>query len=320
MLFLFMQHPTEAAMVLMHMFLSIRYERVTSTAIQLLFTAILYSKDLTGMNIETDNIRVRGPVTYTNVFLIVDKMQGVPFFLFDSITITIPRLGKAYISDVTFNSKLLTTLIDVVCQVALWPAGMDKDTMLAAAITGYSMADDFIFMGKQPLGLCTEAAWFLFEVKMLPRAFIAYCLELYFIEADKYDDLLTVSDFFALLPRGAECTFDDEYGITNVFAQLDDQTFAHHPEDTLLEHTDWVIAILMNLMQVPELGVLPEIIEIINFPANNLTSPIAVIAEPDESILTPNINMTVAELEALYAVTPIGTPMGNLTPRKLDFF
>lgn len=58
------------------------------------------------------------------MFLIVDKMQGVPFFLFDSITITIPRLGKAYIVNVTFNSKLLTTLIDAVCQDSATRCGL----------------------------------------------------------------------------------------------------------------------------------------------------------------------------------------------------
>ena len=51
---------------------------------------------------------------------------------------------------------------------------MDKYAMLAAAITGYSMADDFFFMGKEPLGLVTEAAWFLFDLNMLPRAFVKY--------------------------------------------------------------------------------------------------------------------------------------------------
>lgn len=131
------------------------------------------------------------------MFLIVDKMQGVPFFLFDSITITIQRLGKAYIVNVTFNSKLLTTLIDAVCQDSLWPTDMTKYAMLAAAMTGYSMADDFFFMGKEPLGLVTEAAWFLFDLNMLPRAFVKYCLELYFIEAEVYDQVLIVSNFFA---------------------------------------------------------------------------------------------------------------------------
>jgi len=67
---------------------------------------------------------------------------------------------------------------------------MDKYAMLAAAITGYSMADDFFFMGKEPLGLVTEAAWFLFDLNVLPRAFVKYCLELYFIEAEVYDQVL----------------------------------------------------------------------------------------------------------------------------------
>jgi hypothetical protein len=172
MLFLNMEHANEAAMVMMHLLLAIRYERVTSTVLHLVLTAILYSNDLTEMSMESDNILERGPVTYTNVFLIVDRMQGVPFFLFDSITLTIPRLGRAYFGNVTFNSKLLTTLIDAICQDTLWPNFMDKAAMLAAAITGYSMADDFFFMGKEPLGLVTPAAWFLFDLNMLPRAFI----------------------------------------------------------------------------------------------------------------------------------------------------
>ena len=82
----------------------------------------------------------------------------------------------------------------------------------------------------------------------------------------------------------------------------------------------------MNLMQVPELGVLPEIIAIIDFPANNLATPLAVVAEPaepivlepiveplDQPVLTPFM-LTVAELEAIYALTPVPR---RLTPRQL---
>lgn len=42
----------------------VRYDRVTSAVIHLLFTAILYSKDLTEMSIESDNILELGPVTF----------------------------------------------------------------------------------------------------------------------------------------------------------------------------------------------------------------------------------------------------------------
>jgi hypothetical protein len=191
------------------------------------------------------------------------------------------------------------------------------------------MADDFFFMGKEPLGLVTEAAWFLFDLNMLPRAFVKYCLELYFIEAEVNDQVLIVSNFFALLPRGDECIFDEEYGITDVFDQLDEQIFAIHHDESLAEHTGWAIELLTNLMKVPKLGVLPEIIAIIDFPANNLATPLAVVAEPAEPIvlepiveplepvLTPFV-LTVAELEAIYALTPVGRVM-RLTPRQLEF-
>ncbi len=41
-----------------------------------------------------------------------------------------------------------------------------------------------------------------------------------------------VSNFFALLPRGDQCVFDDEYLLTEVFDQLDEQIFTNHPDET----------------------------------------------------------------------------------------
>ena len=62
----------------------------------------------------------------------------------------------------------------------------------------------------------------------------------------------------AATPR-TECVFDEEYGITDVFAQLDEQIFANHPDETLAEHTDWVIVILTNLMNVPSSACCPRL-------------------------------------------------------------
>ena len=220
-------HPGELAVFLRLCYVAIAFGRIEDTRIDLLFRAVLFKKELGGID-NGDNEEPKESSVYTNVFVLVDRFACVPICLINAMLMTVRAHGKIYVDRVTFNTHLITKIVEYIIDEECWPAHMTKDEMIAAACTHYSMRATDLFDADVPRGLSGHAAWYMYELPMAAHGFVAYCLEIYLVVAADLGPgaLDVVKAFFACFARGDGDVFDlhNSYGICNILLMLDDES------------------------------------------------------------------------------------------------
>lgn len=317
--FLLFQHPAELAEFLCLLYNAIAFGRIEDTRIELNFSAVLFTKELggidNGVNVEPKEMQV-----YTDVFVLVDRFACVPICLINAMMMTVRARNKIYIERVTFNTHLITTIVKYICDEECWPAHFTKDEMIAAACSNYSMRAMDLFAADWPRGLNGSAAWLFYELPMAAHGFVAYMLEIYLVVAAEVGALDVVKAFFAQFARGDGEVFDrhNTYGICNILLSLDDETFPNLDAETIDEQVTWAFALLDDLLHVPRLTVdeLPGIVDApMGFEELIAPSPV-----PPSASNTPlSALLTAVEVQALFAspVTLQTPARGHLTPRQL---
>ena len=309
-------------MLLRLCFVAVAFSRIEDTLIDLLFRAVLFKKELGGID-NGDNEEPKESSVYTNVFVLVDRFSGVPLCLMNSMLMTVRAQGKIYVERVTFNTHLITKIVEYIVDDVCWPAHMTKDEKIAAACTHYSMRTTDLFHATVPRGLSGHAAWYMYELPMAAHAFVAYCLEIYVVVAADLGPgaLDVVKAFFACFARGDGDVFDlrNSYGICGFLLALDDETFPNLDAETVDEQVTWVFALLDDLLHVPRLTVdeLPDFVDApMGFEELVAPSPM-----PPSASNTPlSALLTDVEVQALFASpVTLQTParVGRLTPRQL---
>ena len=264
--FLLFQQPMEVAVLLRLCFVAIGFERIEDTCIDLLFRAVLFKKELggidSGVNEEPKELSV-----YNDVFVLVDRFSCVPICLIDSMLMTVREHGKIYVQRVTFNTHMIAKIVEYIIDDVCWPVHMTKDEMIASACTHHSMRCADLFDADVPLGLSGHAAWYVYELPMAAHGFIAYCFEIYIVVAADLgpDALDVVKAFFASFARGDGDVFDlhNGWGICGILKVLDNGPLPLPDVETIDEQVTWVLALLDDLLHMPRLTVdeLPEIVD-----------------------------------------------------------
>ena len=314
-------NPMEAA-VLVRLCYNARGDgRIEDTCIDQVFRAVLFKKELGGLD-NGDNEEPKESSVYTNVFVLVDRFGGVPLYLMNSMLMTVRAQGKIYVHRVTFNSHLITKIVEYICDDVCWPAHMTKDEKIAGACTHYSMRTTDLFQAAVPRGLNGHAAWTMYELPMAAHAFVTYCLEIYVVVAADLGPgaLDVVKAFFACFARGDGDVFDLSNGwyICDILLMLDDEIFPDLDVETI-DQVTWVFPLLDDLLHVPRLTVdeLPDFVDApMGFEELVAPSPI-----PPSASNTPlSALLTDVEVQALFASpVTLETPsrVGLLTPRQL---
>ena len=178
---------------------------------------------------------------YNDVFVLVDRFACVPICLINSMLMRIRAHGKIYIERVTFNTHMITKVVEYICDEDNWPAHMTKDDKIAAACCNYSMKAMDLFSSDVPRGLNGPVTYLIYELPMAAHGFVAYLLEIYLVVASELGALVTVKAFFAQFARGDGDVFDlhNSYGICNILLMLDDETFPNLEVETIDEQVTW---------------------------------------------------------------------------------
>ena len=311
--FLHFLHAPELAWLLRLLFIAVAYERIETTRIEQVFRAVLFTKEFGGID-NGDNQPPTEMQVYNDVFMLVDRFACVPFCLINSIVMRIRAHGKIFVERVTFNTHMITKVVEYICDEDNWPAHMTKDDKIAAACCNYSMKAMDLFSNDVPRGLSGPVTYFIYELPMAAHGFVAYLLEIYLVVAAELGALDTVKAFFAQFARGDGDVFDlhNSYGICNILLMLDDETFPNLEAETIDEQVTWAFDLLDDLMHLPSLVIvdLPEIVDApMGFEALVAPSPV-----PPSASNTPlSALLTDAEVQVLFQ-TPA---RGHLTPRQL---
>ena len=310
--YLHFHHAAELAYVLRYLYNSIGYERVEDTRVHQVFQAVLFQKEAGGID-DGEHEPPKELASYDNVGLIHNRFDCVPVCVLLSATMRIIA-GKVYINRVTFDAHMITKIVEYVVNEEHWPSHMTKDEILAAALFDYSMRAMDLFTAKVPRGLSDPATWFMYDLPMAAHGFLVYMLEMYLVTAAELGALDVVKAFFAGFARGDGDVFDltNRYGICNILHMLDDETFPTLDAETVDEQLDWVLILLGDLLNVPELVTVDVLPEFGASPISDLF--VAPSPLPPSASNTPlSALLTIAEVDALLA-----TP-DHVTPRRLRF-
>ena len=223
--FLHFLHPYELAVLLKLLFLAVAYERIETTRIEQVMRAVLFTKDFGGID-NGDNEPPTEMQVYNDVFVLTDRFACVPICLINSMLMRIRAHGKIYIERVTFNTHMITKVVEYICDEDNWPAHMTKDDKIAAACCNYSMKAMDLFSSIVPRGLNGPVTYLIYELPMAAHGFVAYLLEIYLVVAAELGALDVVKAFFAAFARGDGDVFDlhNGYGICNILLMLDDES------------------------------------------------------------------------------------------------
>jgi hypothetical protein len=257
---------------------------------------------------------------HERVFLVFDTLMGMPALMLESITMSIPCMGKIHIKKATAHTDMLCKILNAVF-VNKWPPNMTKDDQLTAAIMSMSMEHEDRFLDKAPAGFEGNPAWLVYEAPMMVHGFICWALTVYLSEMRDFGDWPAVQEYVKDFITDCSSPFCFSAGapyfpIRDKLMQVQADCCDVVDLVTREAQLPALYALLKHHMHVPTLGdeMLPEFTD--EPPAGVGASPVAQQALTPVS-LGPELGIT--DILALFPSTPQQTAVAEtpMRPRKL---